>query len=285
MSPTSSSASVTLSIAMRQSAGAVHRVAGVDGEVEDRIFELVAGRPRRPGVGVERVRTVIRSPIARSTSSSMSSTSSARRPARAAAARRGRRRAGGGSARRRGSRPPSHCRGGSSTSRRGPWSLRRARSRPPTTTASMLLKSCAMPPVSWPTASIFWTWRSCASAAARSAASAFSALLASLQLAGAVGDRLLELLRALGLALGLAPRATFVEPHRLDREQRRGRAPPQPTRTPSQPRQSVSRSARRRRSWLSAMRCVRDCALGVGDLLAACGAARARCGSSGARHR
>ena len=24
----------------------------------------------------------------------------------------------------------------------------------------MLLKSCAMPPVSWPVASIFWPWRS-----------------------------------------------------------------------------------------------------------------------------
>ena len=50
---------------------------------------------------------------------------------------------------------------------------------PPTTTASMLLKSWAMPPVSWPTASIFWTWRSWASAASRSIASAFSAWFAS----------------------------------------------------------------------------------------------------------
>ena len=37
----------------------------------------------------------------------------------------------------------------------------------PTTIASILLKSCAMPPVSWPTASIFWSWRVCASAAIR----------------------------------------------------------------------------------------------------------------------
>ena len=38
-------------------------------------------------------------------------------------------------------------------------------------TIRMLLKSCAMPPVSWPTASIFCDWRSC-SATARRACSA-----------------------------------------------------------------------------------------------------------------
>ena len=32
----------------------------------------------------------------------------------------------------------------------------------------MLLKSCATPPASWPTASIFWAWRSCSSSARRS---------------------------------------------------------------------------------------------------------------------
>ena len=31
----------------------------------------------------------------------------------------------------------------------------------PAMACSMLLKSCAMPPVSWPTASIFCDWRSC----------------------------------------------------------------------------------------------------------------------------
>ena len=35
----------------------------------------------------------------------------------------------------------------------------------PVMTVRILLKSCAMPPVSWPTASIFWAWRNCASAA------------------------------------------------------------------------------------------------------------------------
>ena len=34
---------------------------------------------------------------------------------------------------------------------------------------SRLLKSCAMPPVSWPTASIFCAWRSASSAACSSA--------------------------------------------------------------------------------------------------------------------
>ena len=42
-----------------------------------------------------------------------------------------------------------------------------ARSRLPCTTASRLLKSCAMPPVNWPTASIFWAWRSSFSACLR----------------------------------------------------------------------------------------------------------------------
>ena len=36
----------------------------------------------------------------------------------------------------------------------------------PVITVSMLLKSCAMPPVSWPTASIFWAWINCSSASA-----------------------------------------------------------------------------------------------------------------------
>ena len=35
----------------------------------------------------------------------------------------------------------------------------------PVITVSMLLNSCAMPPVSWPTASIFCAWISCSSAA------------------------------------------------------------------------------------------------------------------------
>ena len=79
----------------------------------------------------------------------------------------------------------------------------RARSMPPTTTASMLLKSCAMPPVSWPTASIFWTWRSCASAAWRSSASALSAWLASHSSCVRSRDGLLERFGAFGLGFGL----------------------------------------------------------------------------------
>ena len=34
-------------------------------------------------------------------------------------------------------------------------------------TLSRLLKSCARPPVSWPMASSFWAWRSCASMSRR----------------------------------------------------------------------------------------------------------------------
>ena len=48
------------------------------------------------------------------------------------------------------------------------------------TTASMLLKSCAMPPVSWPIASIFCIWRTCASAASRVAISSTSAAFVAL---------------------------------------------------------------------------------------------------------
>ena len=90
------------------------------------------------------------------------------------------------------------------TSRRGPLRRRSARSMPPTTTASMLLKSCAMPPVSWPTASIFWTWRSWASAASRSLGLGLQRLVGLPQLLRALAHRLLERLGALGLALGLA---------------------------------------------------------------------------------
>src|SRR6185503_3877576 len=43
------------------------------------------------------------------------------------------------------------------------------------TLVRMLLKSCAMPPVRWPMASIFCAWRSCASSWARSSAAASAA--------------------------------------------------------------------------------------------------------------
>lgn len=52
-----------------------------------------------------------------------------------------------------------------STSLRRPWVRRRLiSSSAPEIPASRLLKSCARPPVSWPTASIFCDWRSCSSA-------------------------------------------------------------------------------------------------------------------------
>jgi hypothetical protein len=44
---------------------------------------------------------------------------------------------------------------------------RRTMSMPPRMPVSMLLKSCARPPVSWPTASIFWLWRSWSSSCLR----------------------------------------------------------------------------------------------------------------------
>ena len=50
-------------------------------------------------------------------------------------------------------------------------------SRLPITTWSRLLKSCAMPPVSWPTASIFCACRSCSCAASSSASRALSAVM------------------------------------------------------------------------------------------------------------
>ena len=46
-----------------------------------------------------------------------------------------------------------------------PWLIRRCiMSSEPITPVRRLLKSWAMPPVSWPTASIFCAWRNCSSA-------------------------------------------------------------------------------------------------------------------------
>ncbi|GJE45352.1 hypothetical protein AEGHOMDF_4546 [Methylobacterium soli] len=57
-----------------------------------------------------------------------------------------------------------------STSLRRPCVMRAfISSRLPEMPANRLLKSCARPPVSWPTASIFWDWRSCSSASISSA--------------------------------------------------------------------------------------------------------------------
>ena len=58
-------------------------------------------------------------------------------------------------------------------------SLRRSIiSRLPDTTVSRLLKSCAIPPVNWPTASIFCDWTSAVCARSRSATSSINILLA-----------------------------------------------------------------------------------------------------------
>ena len=62
--------------------------------------------------------------------------------------------------------------------RSGPSSRRSARSRLPMMAVSRLLKSCAMPPVRRPTASIFCAWRSFSSVSSRRAISARSISLA-----------------------------------------------------------------------------------------------------------
>jgi len=67
----------------------------------------------------------------------------------------------------------------------------------------MLLKSWAMPPVSWPTASIFWTWRSWASAASRSGLG-LERLIGLPQFLCALAHRLLEHFGSLGLIFDLA---------------------------------------------------------------------------------
>ena len=76
----------------------------------------------------------------------------------------GRTTATAGSAPRR-ARPPAGCCQPASRALPG---RRFASSALPMITASRLLKSCATPPVSWPIASIFCAWRSCASSCSRS---------------------------------------------------------------------------------------------------------------------
>ena len=73
----------------------------------------------------------------------------------------GRRPAAAGSTQRPACRPRSHRRDriGVDLAIRAPSSRRCCRSRLPMMTPSMLLKSWAMPPVNWPTASIFWACR------------------------------------------------------------------------------------------------------------------------------
>ncbi len=231
MSPTALAAIVTLSDGDGQLPFAVHRVAGVDREVEDRIFQLVRIDEDRPGIAASsRVSTRIRSPSVRSSSSRH-----AARPVRRF--RRAREASGSERAKDSKRRVSAAARVAPSialvrwcmTSLRGPFRRRRARSIPPTTTASILLKSCAMPPVSWPTASIFWTWRSWASAAWRSIASVFERLVGFPQFLRPVAHGLLEQLRR--VRLRSRPRAA---------RPRSGAAPG--------PRRSRGRSPRRRRS-------------------------------------
>ena len=69
-------------------------------------------------------------------------------------------------------------------------SCRPIMSRPPSTTVSRLLKSCATPPVSWPTASIFCAWRSDSSTLLRASYSASSARVRSLTASSSVSVKL-----------------------------------------------------------------------------------------------
>ena len=74
-------------------------------------------------------------------------------------------------------------------------------SSPPMTGVSRLLKSWAMPPVSWPTASIFCAWRSASSARSRSPTSACSRSSAALRSAVRSATRALAASRYLGAQL------------------------------------------------------------------------------------
>ena len=89
---------------------------------------------------------------------------------------------------------------------------RRAASTLPVMTVSRLLKSWAMPPVSWPTASIFCDWRSASSACSRSAIAAATRCL----------QRLVQLAqRLLGApSLGDLALRRLVEPGIVDRDRR-----------------------------------------------------------------
>ena len=149
----------------RSSAAARHRIARIDRDVEQRRLELarVGHAPRTPPGGISTSMRIRWSSVRRSMSASecsiaAASTSSGcstwRRRTRAAcrsARRRGarretrRRRAGGAAARRRQA-------GSSASTCRLPW-----------ITVSRLLKSWAMPPVSWPTLSSRCAWLSASS--------------------------------------------------------------------------------------------------------------------------
>ena len=74
-------------------------------------------------------------------------------------------------------------------------------SRPPSTMVRRLLKSCATPPVSWPTASIFCAWRSDSSTFLRASFSASSSRVRSLT-ASSEGFGEIAQLDQLALALG-----------------------------------------------------------------------------------
>ena len=155
----------------RELAAVGHGVARIDREVEQRASR--AGRRRRRSSRARRrarSRSRMVSPRVRRSRSDMPVTRRVdgdRSSARAAGC--ARRRAGDGRAARRARRRAAPT----LASRSSAGSLRSARRRCsdsilPVMTVSRLLKSCAMPPVSWPIASIFCAWRSRSSLARRS---------------------------------------------------------------------------------------------------------------------
>ena len=144
-----------------------HGVAGVDAEVEERVLELVGVDQRRP----EARRAATTSTRRRADGAADQLLHAARR-ARLSVGRPGLERLapreGEEPVGERGRAPGRALRGGDVAVDLGgrPWAIRVAiSSRLPEMPARRLLKSWASPPVSWPTASIFWLWRSCSSAA------------------------------------------------------------------------------------------------------------------------
>ncbi len=161
---------VELDVARSRSSAAAarHGVAGVDGEVEQRVSRAGRGRPRPASspasssvLDLDRPRRSVPAQQARAMPThqrvEVERLRLQRLPAREGEQLLGQRGAALGRRRR-----------SSRRSRRSvgrPSGQRSAASRAlPMMTVSRLLKSCATPPVSWPTASIFCAWRSCASA-------------------------------------------------------------------------------------------------------------------------
>ncbi len=157
-----------------------HGVARVDDKVEQRALELVRVAQGRPQLARQPSRRGWPGPPCGGTGPPCRRPAGSHRWAWGRASGGARRRAGGGSAPPRGWPTPAPPRCSAPSSAVRPWAARlRISSRLPEMPASRLLKSCASPPVSWPTASIFCDWRSASSTRSRSSASVRSLSFAS----------------------------------------------------------------------------------------------------------